>query len=146
MYDIHEALPFKLLVVLGKMNKVLQSKLDQHFFQFNLTSTEFMVLDALWTHKKLPTQQIGAIVLITSGAITHVLNSLERKGLIKRTQGDTDKRVFYAELTEQGKAFWLEFVPKHQEYMKNLFAGFDQDKLYKLIELIKELGLYIMSH
>lgn len=144
-YDIHEALPFKLMVVLGKMNKILQTKLDQHFLQFDLTSTEFMVLDALWTHKKLPIQQIGTIVLITSGAITHVLNSLIKKGYVKRSQSEEDKRVFYAELTEEGKKFWINFVPRHQEIMRNLFSEFDQNKLNQLTELIKELGLYIMN-
>lgn len=76
------------------MNKTLQKVLDNHCFEHSLTTTEFMVLDALWTHKRSPIQQIGSIVLITSGAITHVLNKLEKIGFISREQADTDKRVF----------------------------------------------------
>ena len=108
-----------------------------------LTSTEFAVLDALYTHERLPIQEIGSIVLITSGAITHVLRGLEKKGLVVREQSKNDKRKFYAQLTAEGQRFWQAYVPKHQEFIRSLFESFDPNMLEQLTQLMKALGRFL---
>lgn len=144
-FDIHKAPPFRFFVVFNKLNKTLQGILKEHFNEHQLTSTEFAVLDALATHQKLPIQEIGSIVLITSGAITHVLRGLEKKGLVKREQATTDKRMYYAQLTEEGKSFWEAYVPHHQQFIRNLFREFDLNELTQITELLKKLGLYLTN-
>lgn len=141
--DIHQAPPFKFLVVFNKLNKSLQVKLKDHFHEHGLTPTEFTVLDALYTHKRLPIQEIGSIVLITSGAITHVLRGLEKKGFVIREQAKSDRRMYYAMLTEKGIQFWEDFVPNHQGYIRKLFEPFDIDQLEQLTNLMKALGRYL---
>lgn len=143
--DIHKAAPFRFFVVFNKLNKTLQQVLKDHFAAYQLTPTEFAVLDALATHDKLPIQEIGAIVLITSGAITHVLRSLEKKGLVLRKQSSADKRMYYAQLTEEGKAFWERFVPHHQAYVRQLFKDYDLQALDALTDQLKALGLFLLA-
>lgn len=76
--------------------------------------------------KPVSPSEIAKKTHVTFGAISHHINSLEKKGLIKRTTAKDNKRVVYITLTEKG-----------QKLVKVIEKAMFK-KIYKLVEFLGE--------
>ncbi|MER2169665.1 MAG: MarR family transcriptional regulator [Psychrobacillus psychrodurans] len=133
----------KLFIVLSRAHKVIHECTNQFFQENGLNPTEFAVLELLFHKGKQPLQQIGNKILLASGSITYVVDKLEGRGFIKRVSSDTDRRVTYAEITEEGSDFMKELFPRHEQQLIQLMDILTEDEKKDAIELLKKLGLSI---
>jgi MarR family transcriptional regulator, 2-MHQ and catechol-resistance regulon repressor len=139
--DIEQSL--KLFIVLSRAYKAINEDV-QVFIQNNgLNMTEFAVLELLYHKGDQPLQQIGGKILLASGSITYVVDKLEKKGLIRRVACPNDRRVTYAQITEEGKDFIGELFPRHENQIHQLMSVLDSDEKETAIELLKRVGLSI---
>ena len=109
----------------------------------DLSLPQFAVLEALYHKGPLPLGEIGALLLVTGGNITYLVDHLEERGLVKRERKVNDRRVTYAALTPRGTALLDRIFPQHARYIGSLFATLDPDELAELRRLIKKLGVGI---
>ncbi len=130
----------KLFVVLSKAYKTVMDRAVKDMKQYGLSSSEFTILELLYTKGKVPLQQIGEKILITSGSITYNIDKLEKKGLLKRVPCKEDRRVIYAEITEQGNAWFDRIFPKHAAVIDSFMKALSPDEKQAAIELLKKLG------
>ncbi len=139
--DIEQSL--KLFIVLSRAFKAINEDV-QVFIQNNgLNMTEFAVLELLYHKGDQPLQQIGGKILLASGSITYVVDKLEKKGLIRRVACPNDRRVTYAQITEEGKDFIGELFPRHEQQIHKLMSVLDNEEKDTAIELLKRVGLSI---
>ncbi|MGD6964820.1 MarR family winged helix-turn-helix transcriptional regulator [Rossellomorea vietnamensis] len=139
--DIEQSL--KLFIVLSRAYKAINEDV-QVFIQNNgLNMTEFAVLELLYHKGDQPLQQIGGKILLASGSITYVVDKLEKKGLIRRVACPNDRRVTYAQITEEGKDFIAELFPRHEQQIHKLMSVLDNEEKDTAIELLKRVGLSI---
>jgi MarR family 2-MHQ and catechol resistance regulon transcriptional repressor len=138
--DDDQALSLKLLVVLSKTYKSLMDKAAKDIKNYELTPSEFGILEVLSTKGKIPIQQIGEKILITSGTMTYNLDKLEKKGLVERIPCLEDRRVVYADLTVAGKEMIDRIFPQHAESIQQIMSGLSQAQKQETIELLKLLG------
>ncbi|MED3661878.1 MarR family transcriptional regulator [Ureibacillus sp. FSL K6-8385] len=139
--DIKQSL--KLYIVLSRANKAINEVTNQFFQQNGLNPTEFAVLELLYHKGRQPLQKIGSKILLASGSITYVVDKLEKRGLIKRVSCPTDRRVTYAEITEEGAAFMEKIFPEHEKNLHELMSALTPEEKETAIELLKKLGLSI---
>ncbi|MFJ7970554.1 MarR family winged helix-turn-helix transcriptional regulator [Psychrobacillus sp. NPDC096389] len=135
----------KLFVVLSRAHKVIHECTNQFFQENGLNPTEFAVLELLYHKGKQPLQQIGNKILLASGSITYVVDKLEGRGYITRVSSDTDRRVTYAEITDEGTTFMDELFPRHEQQLKQLMDVLSEEEKEQVIELLKKLGLSIKN-
>ncbi|WP_240415712.1 MarR family winged helix-turn-helix transcriptional regulator [Paenibacillus periandrae] len=138
--DDDQALSLKLLVVLSKTYKSLMDKAAKDVKNYELTPSEFGILEVLSTKGKIPIQQIREKILITSGTMTYNLDKLEKKGLVERTPCLEDRRVVYADLTVAGKEMIDRIFPQHAESIQQIMNGLSPAQKQATIELLKLLG------
>jgi MarR family 2-MHQ and catechol resistance regulon transcriptional repressor len=131
----------KLFIVLSRAFRALNDKANQSIQSFNLNPTEFAVLELLYHKGEQPLQQIGGKILLASGSITYVVDKLENKGLLARKACPKDRRVTYAQITDEGKQLLNEIFPKHEQHIHTLVDGLTQQEKEQAIQLIKKLGL-----
>jgi MarR family 2-MHQ and catechol resistance regulon transcriptional repressor len=134
-------LSLKLFVVLSKAYKVIMDRAVKDMKKNGLAENEFAVLELLHHKGKLPLQQIGEKILITSGGITYTVDKLEAKGYLKRVPCPEDRRVMYAEITAEGVALMQSIFPAHAEVIQSLMEGLTAEEKKKAIDLIKKLGI-----
>ncbi|GGA17737.1 MarR family winged helix-turn-helix transcriptional regulator [Psychrobacillus lasiicapitis] len=135
----------KLFVVLSRAHKVIHECTNQFFQENGLNPTEFAVLELLYHKGKQPLQQIGNKILLASGSITYVVDKLEGRGYINRVSSPTDRRVTFAEITDEGTAFMDELFPRHEEQLQQLMDVLSEEEKVHMIELLKKLGLSIKN-
>ncbi|EGL19374.1 MULTISPECIES: MarR family transcriptional regulator [Paenibacillus] len=133
-------LALKLFVVLSKAQKVIMDRSVKDMKRHGLSPSEFAILELLYHKGKFPLQQIGDKILVTSGSITYNIDKLEKKELLRRVSCPSDRRVTYAEITEQGTALFNDIFPEHAEVVKASMGGLTAEEKKLAIGLIKKLG------
>ena len=69
-----------------------------------INRTDARCLDVLDEHGRMTAGELAARSGLTSGAITGVLDRLERAGYVQRTRDDADRRRVLVETTEKAQA------------------------------------------
>ncbi|WP_139364918.1 MarR family winged helix-turn-helix transcriptional regulator [Sutcliffiella halmapala] len=130
----------KLFIVLSRAFRAINDKANHSIQRFDLNPTEFAVLELLYHKGDQPLQQIGGKILLASGSITYVVDKLEGKGLLIRKACAKDRRVTYAQITEEGKKLLQDIFPQHEENIHQLLDGLTTEEKKQAIDLIKKLG------
>ena len=131
----------KLFVVLSKAYKSIMDSAVKDMKKHGLSATEFTVMELLFHKGRIPLQQIGDKILVTSGSITYNIDKLENRGLLRRVPSPDDRRVTFAEITEEGTKLFEQVFPSHAEAIDRLMSGLTLEEKKLAIDLIKKLGL-----
>jgi len=124
----------KIIIALSRANQAILKKIEKSMNKNGLTVSEFGVMELLLHKGKQPVQKIAERILVTSGTITYVINKLIKKGYIKRERCNEDKRIYYVDLTEEGRIFIEKVFKEHEKYLSKLFQEIDNNDKKDLIE------------
>jgi MarR family 2-MHQ and catechol resistance regulon transcriptional repressor len=119
----------KIMIALAKLNITLLGSVGQDIYNYGITPTEFKIISHLSAKGKSKTQRLGEIAFITSGAITYFVNKLLEKEYVSKHKDETDKRITWIELTDAGKNFYEEMLPKHIGFLDEFFDVFEEYEL-----------------
>jgi len=136
----------KLFVVLAKAYRSVSDQVAADIRNMGLNTTDFGVLELLYHSGDQPLQKIGDKILLASGSITYVVDKLEKKGLLKRTQSEKDRRITYASITEAGVELLNHIFPDHWKQIEAITAGLTDEEKQEAIQLLKKLGQYADHH
>lgn len=128
--------PFLMLM---QTARVIQEQIRDDMTKFNLSITDFSVLEVLFHKGKQTIQQIGKSILISSGSMTYVIDKLEQKGLLKRNACPDDRRVIHVTLSDTGLELMNVIMPKHKKFVDDTFDSLDINELDTLVLLLKRL-------
>jgi MarR family transcriptional regulator, 2-MHQ and catechol-resistance regulon repressor len=133
----------KSLVTLLKASRSVEKQIEKNITPLNLSLSEFMALEVLFSKgEDMPIQLIAKKVLLSSGSMTYVIDTLVRKKLVERIHCITDKRVIYARLTEAGKTQIRSAFEIHTRLIKGLFGILSEEETKEYIRLNKKIGLH----
>jgi MarR family transcriptional regulator, 2-MHQ and catechol-resistance regulon repressor len=139
-------LSLKLFVVLSKAYKVVMDRAVKDMKKNGFSESEFIVLELLYHKGKFPLQRIGEKILVTSGGITYTIDKLEKRGLLKRVACPEDRRVTYAEITDEGAALMSEIFPAHAQVIEEMLKGLTPEEKQIAITLVKKIGMSALEH
>lgn len=137
---MEDNISLKAFVVLLKAAKTVEGKVTDDISSYDMKVPEFTVLEALYHKGAQTVRQISNAVLIKFGSITYVIDKLETKGLVKRVNSETDRRVVYIHITDDGKKLMDQIFPKHQKVIEEMFHNIHEDERVVLIDLLKRIG------
>ena len=79
-------------------------------------------------------------LMLTPSGVTRLLDGLERDGWVRKGQCDSDARVTYAVLTDEGRERLERAGRTHFAQIREIFAArFSEDELETLIDLLGRL-------
>lgn len=133
-------LSLRAFVVLMKASKTVTDHVKQDINRYDMKTSDFAVLEALYHKGRLTVKQISEAVLINSGSMTYVIDKLESKDLIERHPCSDDRRVVYIHITEEGKQLMDNIFPHHQEAIEEIFQDVTDDEKRTLIDVLKRVG------
>jgi DNA-binding MarR family transcriptional regulator len=100
---------------------------------FDLTPSSGLVLGILADlGEPLPPNKIAERLIISRASVTSLLDSLERRGYVRRAPHSTDRRMLLIELTDSGRQVAHEFrllVHKHQKTWMSVLTEQEQSQL-----------------
>jgi len=79
----------------------------------DLTTSQFGVLESLYHLGPLRQGEICTKLLKSGGNVTHVVDNLEKRGLVRRERGEHDRRVITVSLAPAGEELIRRIFPGH---------------------------------
>lgn len=119
----------------------VSGRVEAHLSDLGLTVSQFGVLEALFHLGPLNQKSLAAKILKSTGNITMVIDNLEKRGLVKRTRDEKDRRHYSVTITRKGAGLMASFFPKHVARIvaeMGVLSGAEQDAL---ASLCKKVGL-----
>lgn len=103
-----------------------------------VTTEEYCALDIISCHDEICQRDIAKYLLKDRANTGRILNSLEEKKLITRTEQRRNNRLIKKiELTKDGKANLNEITKKLEDHFNQMVSPFESQKVKELIESMK---------
>jgi DNA-binding MarR family transcriptional regulator len=134
------------VVNLIRTESLVAAELDRIFRSHGLTGPGYNVLLILaGAGTPLPPHRIGERLLVTRGTVTGLLDSLEKRGLVRRTPHPRDRRMLLVELTSDARPLMRkvsrELLPAQGE-MISVLSGEEKETL---VGLLGKLQLHLQA-
>ena len=134
----------KLVIALSRAHRSLIGSIEKWLRPFDLSVSEFGVLEFLFHKGSKSVQEIAKRILVTSGTITYVIDKLVSKTLVQRTRCPEDNRRYTVELTSEGETLIRRIFPLHEEFLNQMFSDFSVEEQNQLNESLFRLDTMIV--
>ena len=121
--------------------ELLEKSIASLLQPFKLSPATGLVLSILADSKApISPNQIAERLIISRASVTSLLDSLEKRGYIKRQPHSTDRRMLCVELTATGRQVAHQFRPivhQHQKVWLDVLNAKEQDQLIQTLHRIQ---------
>ena len=131
---------FKVVIEILRASNLLVDDLKKTLKNYPINTTEFSVMEFLYSKGEKSIQEIRDRILLASGSATYVVDNLERKEYVRRIVNQNDRRVTYIKLTETGKDLINDIFPTHKKNTKKIFNDLTNEELIILKEILKKIN------
>jgi len=102
-----------------------------------LNRTDMRCIDILDREGRLTAGQLADRTGLTSGAVTTVIDRLEKAGYARRVRDTDDRRRIYVELTDGIQQSAGRFYAEHAELAESLYKQYTEEQIELLLEFVK---------
>ena len=125
--------------LLSHTKNLLREIIEQELEPLDLTAAQFVVIIHLFHQPESTPADFCRILDYDPGAMTRLIDRIEKKGFIRRTQNPNDKRSVRLELTDAGRALYPEIQPKVCNAFNRLLHGFSPEESQQLHHLLERI-------
>ncbi len=104
-----------------------------------VSSAGGLVLGLLRDHGSMSPSEIGERLIVTRATVTGVVDSLERRGYVRRQPNPSDRRSVIIELTPDGLAVVAEVRTRIHRQEREWLAAITDDELAAYIDLLHRI-------
>lgn len=104
--------------------RLLQRYLQQKIEPYGVTPGMWYFLRALWHQDGMTQRELSLVVGTMEPTTLTAINSMERRGLVRRVKNTQDRRKINIFLTRRGQALRAELMPLAKEVVDDAVAGF----------------------
>jgi DNA-binding MarR family transcriptional regulator len=108
----------------------------EHLRAYGLNYAQFDVLAHVGAAEGSRQKELGESLHVTKGNISHLVDHMERRGLVSRRQEGRTNRLY---LTEEGRRLFEEVVPAHEDLVHQLMSALPEEEQALLHELLRGL-------
>lgn len=112
---------------------------DLRLEELGIGPGQMPVLGELNRHRKMTQRELAEHTHVTAATISGTLKRMERAGLIKRSEDESDARVSIVELTEKGQNCSNEAICLFVETDEDMLAGFTEEELAVLLGFLNRM-------
>jgi DNA-binding MarR family transcriptional regulator len=134
-YCAEDSVAYLMKRVLASFVQQAEIRLEPH----DLTHAQWQPLFKLRRARTMTVAELARELQMDAGAMTRLLDRLEKKGLCKRVRSTEDRRVVMVELTPDGEAA-AELVPGVlSEVLNSHLAGFSKTEWQALMTYLRRM-------
>ncbi|MEP6996842.1 MAG: MarR family transcriptional regulator [Betaproteobacteria bacterium] len=125
--------------LLSQVKMELVEALDRELAPLDITAAQYVILATL---AEGPTGSASGLckgVSYDPGAMTRMIDRLERKGLVRRVRCPADRRRINLEMTAEGKAVYPQLIESAVTVFNRYLRGFSRDEIAQLETYLKRM-------
>ena len=132
-----ERLALSTFVKMVRASNRLSAQLNRPLGKAGLSESQFGVLEALLHLGPLHQRELATKILRTHGNVTLVVDHLEKRGLVRRERGSTDRRYVRVYLTAEGESLVRGLFPAHAARLAEEMSVLDESEQRELGRLCR---------
>jgi MarR family transcriptional regulator, multiple antibiotic resistance protein MarR len=125
--------------LLSRVKIAMHEALETELAPFDITAAQYIILVNLASGEANSASRLCKGVSYDPGAMTRMLDRLEKKGLIRRVRSGADRRRVTLELTAEGKAVYPKLTAKAAGVMNRFLRGFTKTEMRDLERLLQRM-------
>lgn len=140
--------PIHVIGRLSRLSRLVDRRLSENFARHGIESWMYDMLATLRRSGEPYELTAGDLVrqtMVTTGAITHRIDRLERRGLVGRASTD-DRRKVIVRLTQEGLDVVDGVVGDHMATEREILSALSPDQQHDLADLLRATLLALGDH
>ena len=117
--------------LLSRVKMRMFEELDHELERFDITAAQYVVLKTL-ANGVDSASGLCKGVSYDPGAMTRMIDRLEKKGLVRRVRCPDDRRVVKLQLSDEGKTVYPKLVATAEEVASRRLKGFSKAEVSQL--------------
>jgi DNA-binding MarR family transcriptional regulator len=105
-----------------------------------VTPSQYSALSLVGRHGPLRLGELARREQISKSTVTRLVAGLERGGLVRRTEDDTDGRSAFVELSAEGRDLLSEMTRGSNDYLRDRLEALDEHDRARLADAIEILA------
>ena len=122
-------------VIRERINKTLKDELKNSSVDVNCNHM-WLLSVVYFNGDKIEIKELIKSLEKKKSTVTEIINTLEKNGLLIRSQSEDDKRIYYVETTKKAKEMKPEILKVIEKIQSKVFDGFSVDETMILSKLI----------
>lgn len=128
-------------IKLSRAAEAVTQRVNGHLRDYDLTISQFGVLEALYHLGPQQPGQLGDKILKSSGNMTMVVNNLIKRQLVTRQRREDDRRCIEVHLTATGSSLVERILEPHVAGVVRAFSMLTPEEQCQLSALCRKVGL-----
>lgn len=140
IYDIETFRPSQAVgAYIGRARRTIVEAIDQKLAPLDISHAQWIVVMLLGDGAAATAAELCKILVYDPGAMTRLLDRLEKKGVLRRARTKGDRRTVRLELTAAGKRLYPRILEALVAEFNRLLRGFSKREVRQLQELLKRM-------
>src|ERR1700688_2428577 len=114
--------------LLGRVKLAMGAALDAELARLDITAAQYVILMSIALGDAGSASGLCKDISYDPGAMTRMLDRLERRGLVRRVAHPNDRRASNLELTAEGKAVYPKLRASAMKVVNNFLRGFSAEE------------------
>ncbi len=114
--------------------------------RLGINRTDGRCLDILDQHERMTAGELARESGLSSGAVTTLLDRLERRGYVRRVRDTADRRRIFIELTDEARGRAWEIWGPIAESVTALFDGYSDAELETILRFLRLSTAFLAEH
>lgn len=95
----------------------------------DLTGIEFLVLRTLWENDGISPSDLAQLISLDGPHVTSTLNTMEKRGLVRRERNERDRRKVHVRLTPKARQYRARLIPRVMQLSDAAARGIPTEEL-----------------
>ena len=140
IYDIDTFRPSQGVgAYIGRARRTIVEAIDQELAPLQISHAQWIVVMLLGDGAASTAAELCKILIYDPGAMTRLLDRLEKKGVLRRARTDNDRRAVHLELTAEGRKLYPRILEALVEVFNRLLRGFSKSEVRQLEHSLKRM-------
>ena len=113
------------IYLIKRVEAASRTLLESELRDLDLTPSQYATLSLLAPHAEISSSALARRVLVTPQSMSEMITALERKGLIRRQENQTNRRMLHIALSPAGRALLEKAETRVDALEDRLFAHLD---------------------
>jgi DNA-binding MarR family transcriptional regulator len=118
--------------LLGRVKIEMGAALDAELARLDITAAQYVILMSIALEEADSASGLCKGISYDPGAMTRMLDRLERRGLVRRVAHPNDRRASNLELTAEGKEVYPKLRASAMKVLNRFLSGFTQKEAKQL--------------
>ncbi len=140
IYDIETFRPSQGIgAYIGRARRTIVEAIDQELAPLGISHAQWIVVMLLGDGAASTAAELCKILIYDPGAMTRLLDRLEKKGVLRRVRTRGDRRTVRLELTAAGNKLYPRILETLVQIFNRLLRGFSKAEVRRLQRLLQRV-------